>query len=241
MRISRLYVDIPLSPGQTVALPSASAHYVRNVLRLKQGTPLILFNGDGREYQGNISLLDKKALNVGIGEASEPSRESPLHSHLGVGLSRGERMDFVIQKCTELGATEITPLFTEHCEVKLQGERIDKRLAHWQQVAISACEQSGRLRLPLIRPPLALPQWLAGCNSQWKFVLDQRQQQNLPAGEVVDSLALLSGPEGGLTETEIQAAVKHGFQPVCLGARVLRTETAPLAALSVAQWLWGDF
>lgn len=241
MRLSRLYVPLPLQVGNEVELPDHSAHYVRTVLRLKSGTAVVVFNGDGNEYTGHLASVSKKAVTLLPESVQRPERESALHVHVALGLSRGERMDYAIQKCTELGASSMTPLFTERSEVRLKGDRIDKRLAHWQQVAISACEQSGRLQIPEVHPPCELRDWLQTCQAPWKFVFDHRQKTSLPVNEVVGELALLTGPEGGFSEAELEAATAAGFRAVTLGQRVLRAETAPVAALSVLQWLWGDF
>jgi 16S rRNA (uracil1498-N3)-methyltransferase len=178
---------------------------------------------------------------VRITEFDKADRESNLSIHLAIGISRGERMDLIVQKATELGVSEITPLFTERCEVKLSGERLDKKVNHWQQVAISACEQCQRNSLPSINAPVKIEQWQVNCDASLKLVLHHRTDQSLsdmppPSGQV----ALLIGPEGGLSEREIEQAISLGFSPLALGPRVLRTETAPLAAISILQSLWGD-
>ena len=239
MRLSRLFIDAPLTPG-LLHLPEAQAHYLARVLRLAPGAPLQLFNGQGPEYRGTLVEVDRKRVSVRLDEAVEALPDSPLRVHLGQGLSRGERMDWAIQKATELGVTEITPLFSERCEVRLNEERGDKRLAHWRQVAISACEQCGRAVVPVIHPPRALDPWLADVRADLKLVLHPVAaplgQHPRPA-----TLAFLIGPEGGLSENEVERARHAGFQGARLGPRVLRTETAPVVALSVAQQLWGDF
>ncbi|TVP93679.1 MAG: 16S rRNA (uracil(1498)-N(3))-methyltransferase, partial [Pseudomonadaceae bacterium] len=180
-------------------------------------------------------------LTLQLGEPFAGLAESPLQVHLGQAMSRGERMDWAIQKAVELGVNAITPLFTERCEVKLQGERADKRQAHWQQVAISACEQCGRSQVPVVHPPQALADWLAQLDCELKLVLHHRTEQPLASLQKPASLGLLIGPEGGLSSEEIQRTEASGFQAVRLGPRVLRTETAPIVALSLAQQLWGDF
>ncbi len=183
--------------------------------------------------------MGKKAVRVQLHETLPGLAESRLQIHLGQGLSRGERMDWAIQKATELGATQITPVISERCEVRLKDERADKRLAHWRQIAISACEQCGRSVIPIIHPPQLLADWLA-IEADLKLVLH-------PVAEPLEShaapatLAFLIGPEGGLNDAEVEQARTAGFQPARLGPRVLRTETAPVVALSVAQQLWGDF
>ncbi|TWH76134.1 16S rRNA (uracil1498-N3)-methyltransferase [Azomonas agilis] len=238
MRLSRFFVDFPLSLGQH-RLPEAQAHYMARVLRLGVGDWVQLFDGSGQEYRGRLTHLDKKALEVCLDERLEGMPESPLAVHLGQGLSRGERMDWAIQKATELGVTEITPLVTERCEVRLKDERADKRLAHWRQIVISACEQCGRSVLPKIHPPMLLEDWLAQVQADLKWVLHPVASA-LTSEQVPKRLAMLIGPEGGLSDTDMQAATVQGFQGIRLGPRILRTETAPVVALTLAQQRWGD-
>lgn len=238
MRISRFFVDTPLTLGAH-ELPEASAHYISRVLRLAAGAAVQLFDGSGQEYRGKLVEVGKKHVKAELFEQLAGLSESRLRIHLGQGLSRGERMDWAIQKATELGATEITPIVSERCEVRLKDERADKRLAHWRQIAISACEQCGRSVIPTIYPPTPLHDWLA-IEAELKLVLHPIAEP-LSDHEPPRTLALLIGPEGGLSDAEIGQARLSGFKPARLGPRVLRTETAPVAALSVAQQLWGDF
>ncbi|MVW74432.1 16S rRNA (uracil(1498)-N(3))-methyltransferase [Pseudomonas xionganensis] len=239
MRLSRFFIDAPLSLGQH-ELPEAQAHYIGRVLRHAAGDAVQLFDGSGQEFLGELIEVGKKRVLVELREAFAGMAESPLAIHLGQGLSRGERMDWAIQKATELGATEITPIISERCEVRLKDERADKRMAHWRQIAISACEQCGRSVLPVIHPPLALADWLQHTETELKLVLhpvaEPLQSHAKPA-----SLAFLIGPEGGLSDAEVAQANSSGFHAARLGPRVLRTETAPVVALSLAQQLWGDF
>ena len=239
MRLSRFFIDAPLSLGSH-ELPEAQAHYISRVLRLNAGAAVQLFDGSGVEYLGEITEVGKKLVRVELCEQIAGQPESPLRIHLGQGLSRGERMDWAIQKATELGVSEITPIVSERCEVRLKDERADKRLAHWRQIAISACEQSGRSSVPMIHPPMALTDWLQQSSAELKLVLHPVAQalssHNKPA-----SLAFLIGPEGGLNDSEVTQAQAAGFLAARLGPRVLRTETAPVVALSIAQQLWGDF
>ncbi len=239
MRLSRFFVDVPLALGRH-ELPEAQAHYMARVLRLAVGAPVQLFDGSGVEFLGELVEVSKKAVFVEVHEQIAGLAESPLHLHLGQGLSRGERMDWAIQKATELGVSAITPIVSERCEVRLKDERADKRLAHWRQIAISACEQCGRSVLPVIHPPLTLAEWLAHTDAALKLVLHPVAEP-LTSHEKPASLAFLIGPEGGLSDAEVQQAQKAGFLAARLGPRVLRTETAPVVALSVAQQLWGDF
>ena len=239
MRLSRFFIDAPLSLGQH-ELPEAQAHYIGRVLRHAAGDAVQLFDGSGQEYLGALIEVGKKAVRVELREQLAGQAESPLRIHLGQGLSRGERMDWAIQKATELGVSEITPIVSERCEVRLKDERADKRLAHWRQVAISACEQCGRSVLPVIHAPIILAEWQGHVQAELKLVLHPVAAP-LESHARPHSLAFLIGPEGGLSEAEVEQAKAAGFHAARLGPRVLRTETAPVVALAVAQQLWGDF
>lgn len=241
MRVSRLFLDQPLQADALLRVEGPAAHYLLTVLRLPSGAALRVFDGRGGEFEATLAEAGKKHALLQLGAATGHDAESPLCSHLGLGISRGERMDYAIQKATELGVSSIAPLFSEHCEVRLAGERADKRQAHWRQVAISACEQSGRTRVPEILAPQPLSTWLAAPPCPLRLVFDQRQAQAVASLPPSREVALLVGPEGGLSEKEIDAARAAGFIGIALGPRVLRTETAPLAALAVLQYLWGDF
>lgn len=238
MRLSRFFIDAPLALGSH-ALPETAAHYIGRVLRLTSGSAVQLFDGCGQEYLGELVEVGKKQVRVELRQQLAGLPESPLQIHLGQGLSRGERMDWVIQKATELGVAQITPLISERCEVRLNDERADKRLAHWRQIAISACEQCGRSVVPTIHPPQQLGDWLP-VEAELKLVLHPVAAP-LTSHAQPRTLAFLIGPEGGLSEHEVEQAQQAGFQAARLGPRVLRTETAPVVALSVAQQLWGDF
>ncbi len=239
MRLSRFFIDAPLSLGQH-ELPEAQAHYISRVLRPVAGDAVQLFDGSGQEYLGELIDVGKKAVRVELREQLAGQAESPLRIHLGQGLSRGERMDWAIQKATELGVSEITPIVSERCEVRLKDERADKRLAHWRQVAISACEQCGRSVLPVIHAPITLAEWQGHVQAELKLVLHPVAAP-LESHARPHNLAFLIGPEGGLSEAEVEQAKAAGFHAARLGPRVLRTETAPVVALAVAQQLWGDF
>lgn len=239
MRLSRFFVDLPLALGEH-QLPEAQAHYIGRVLRLAEGDRVQLFNGLGEEYLATLVQVGKKSVSLRVDEVLPGQPDSRLRVHLGQGLSRGERMDWAIQKATELGVNELTPIVSERCEVRLKDERADKRLAHWRQVAISACEQSGRSTVPVIHPPQLLADWLVQCNAELKLVLHPIAEP-LTSHPAPASLAFLIGPEGGLSDSEVAQARQAGFNAARLGPRVLRTETAPVVALAVAQQLWGDF
>ncbi len=240
MRISRFYLPQSLTPGATVQLDIDSAHYIRTVLRLKKGAELAVFNGEGGVYPALLVEAHKEAVSIELGEFNPHEAESPLHTHLGLGISRGERMDLAIQKAVELGVSAITPLFAERCVVQLDETRKGQRLRHWRRVAQSACERCGRNRLPGVSEPMALEDWVRK-QSGLRLFLDPCGTQSLrrlppPSGPV----CLLSGPEGGFAEHERQSALAANFIALRLGPRVLRTETAALAALAAIQTVWGD-
>ncbi|KXU36141.1 16S rRNA methyltransferase [Ventosimonas gracilis] len=238
MRLPRLFIDKPLSLG-VHTLPADRAHYLSRVLRRRAFDAVQLFDGSGFEYLGELTP-SSKSLQVALKQCLPGLAREKLAIHLGQGLSRGERMDWVIQKATELGASSITPIISERCEVQLKGERSEKRLGHWRQIAISACEQCGRSYLPQINPPQPLKSWLAETGADLKLVLSPQSSSALPCTQPA-SLALLIGAEGGLTEDEVKKAQLAGFLALRLGPRILRTETAAIAALAVAQQCFGDF
>ncbi len=241
MRITRVYADQPLAAESSVELGAGVAHYLGTVLRLTAGDTVHPFNGNDGEFRATIEDIRKKRIRLQLHEPLPRRGDPPLRIHLGLGLSRGERMDYAVQKATELGATSLTPLFTSNSEVKLNPKRAAKRRDHWQKVAISACEQSGRC-LPLrIADPMTLTEWLRVRKDGPAFVLDQRATSSFPtAAPNSEDLTLLSGPEGGLDEAEFETALAHDFRQVRMGPRILRTETAPLVALSLVQYLYGD-
>ena len=241
MRIPRIFTAQPLAVGSSIQLEEGAARHLSSALRMSAGQNIILFNGRGGEYSAELTEVKKGKVRVAVNDFSDRDLESPLKIHLAIGISRGERMDWIVQKATELGVTEITPLFTERCEVKLSGERLEKKTRHWQQIAISACEQSQRNTVPMINPATAIDQYLVGAGNGLKLVLHHRTEKRL--AEMTNShnnIVLLVGPEGGLSDREIDNAIKYNFSALALGPRVLRTETAPLAAISILQSLWGD-
>ncbi|MBN8430002.1 16S rRNA (uracil(1498)-N(3))-methyltransferase [Microbulbifer salipaludis] len=250
MRIPRIFSAEPLAGKSEVQLDEAASRHLVKVLRLGPGRPLVLFDGAGGEYQAELLEAGKKAR-VTLGDYTAEDRQSPLAITLAIGISRGDRFDWVIQKATELGVQAIQPLFTERCEVKLTGDRLQKKLGQWQQIAISACEQSARNRVPQVLPPVKLPQFLDTAEKDLdggdtlKLVLHHRTEETLANLEQQygrpQAALLLVGPEGGLSAEEIALALGRGFHALRLGPRVLRTETAPVAALSVLQFQWGDF
>jgi 16S rRNA (uracil1498-N3)-methyltransferase len=240
MRNPRIYTQQTLSANSALALDESASHHLARVLRFQVGQTLTLFNGDGREYAATISAIDKRNVTVSINEAIAADRESPLAIHLGIAISKGDRMDLVIQKAVELGVTSITPLISERVEVRLQGERAEKKLQHWQGIVIAACEQCQRNRIPQLNSITPLHDWIAQVNADRKFVLHHRSETSLGEMTKPQSVALLIGPEGGLSDLEIASAEKNNFSALRLGPRVLRTETAPLAALAILQFAFGD-
>ena len=240
MRITRIYTAQQLSNDTLVVLEPEPSQHLTRVLRLRVGDSVTLFDGSGGAYPGKITAADKRHVQVLTGSRLQQECESPLSIHLGIAVSRGERMDWLVQKSTELGVRSLTPLSTEHTGVKLTGDRAAKKIQHWQHIAISACEQCGRNRVPTIHPLQTLDSWLESTVAERKFVLHHRGDSNATAGEAPTSTALLVGPEGGLSEGEIETAERAGYISLRLGPRVLRTETAPLAAIAILQSWWGD-
>lgn len=239
MRQPRLFTGSGLVEGSTVDLDAGAANHLARVLRARVGDCVTLFNGDGFDYPGTVAAVAKAAVRVTLGARIDPGNETPLAITLGLALSKGDRFDWAVQKATELGVAAIVPLFTSRVDVRIPAERRDKRRAHWQQVAVSACEQSGRAIVPAVAPPLDLDLWLEGADADCKLVLHHHAPAPLAAARP-QSVCLLVGPEGGLTDDEVAQAAAAGFLPLRLGPRVLRTETAPAVALSVLGACWGD-
>ncbi len=223
-----------------MALCEDAANHAGKVLRMQAGEALELFNGDGNNYAAVIIEVGKKQLVVDIQSSSENPIESPLKLHLGQGISRGDRMDFAIQKAVELGVSEITPLFTERCGVKLDADRLEKKREQWQKIVISACEQSGRSVVPPVHQPVTLEKWLGQPDNCLKLTLDPWTSATIKQLSPTDRLRLVIGPEGGFSDREVAATTLAGFQPVRLGPRVLRTETAALTAIAALQLQLGD-
>ncbi len=241
MRRPRLHTLQPLVTGRRLVLEPGPSRHLLRVLRLKMGAEVVLFDGNGRDYAARLAATEGKRAVVEVGSASGLEPAPSLSIHLGIGISRGERMDFALQKAVELGVNALTPLFTERSVVRLEAKRLAKRLAHWQGVVIGACEQSGRRRLPTLHPALDFAAWIGQAHSGG-LLLDPRAEQPLPQlPPPAKALTLLVGPEGGLATHERESAHRAGFKGVRLGPRILRTETAPLAALAAIQALWGDF
>lgn len=240
----RFYCDLPLAPGRLVELPAATARHATGALRLREGDALTLFNGAGGEYAGALELRGKLAFaRLTAHDATE--RESPLRIVLVQGISAGERMDLTLRKAVELGVWAIQPLMMRRSVVRLDAEKAARRLKHWRGIVVAACEQCGRNQPPALAEIRDGLQWLgsgAACTGSHRYLLDPEGARGLAGSPVPDGpVLLLAGPEGGFDPVERQAALRAGFQPLRLGPRILRTETAALAALAAMQAVWGDF
>ena len=242
MRIPRIFIDTDLNENTKINLPDSTFQHVCKVLRLKSDHPVRVFNGKGGQYHATLCDVEKRSASLAISHFEPLHNESPIQVTIGQTLSRGERMDYAIQKSVEAGVYAIQPLFSERCEVKLQDNRAEKRQQHWQQVAISAAEQCGRGVVPIVYPPINLADWLDNCNEMLMLTLHHHSAKPINQFRCPENkqVCLLIGPEGGLTENEVQLSENKGFKAITLGPRVLRTETAPIVALSVINTLWGD-
>lgn len=242
MRLNRIFCEGPLAGGTEVALPSAGAYHLVRVLRMREGAPLSVFDGSGQEFRAEISRVDGDQVKVRLGEPAQVTAESPLKITLVQGVSRSERMDWTLQKATELGVAAIAPVLTARSVVRLDEQQALKKQAHWRGIVIGACEQCGRAKIPAVAAPTVLRDYLANVRKDGlRLVLSPSAPGSLAGLTSMPSKAeLLIGPEGGLDDDELHAAQKAGFMPVRLGPRVLRTETAAVVALSVLQGLWGD-
>ncbi len=261
MRVTRIYQDCDLASGKLISLTPDATNHLTNVLRLNPGDAVIIFNGRGGEYQAILNKQGKRDWLAQIGDFQPCHVESPIRIHLGQAILRGDKMDWVIQKATELGVCTITPIFTQYCNVQLSKERLQKRIEHWQTVAIHAAEQSGRDHIPQIQPALNMIDWLCQADDDadvapetnqsnttkqqhtLKLILDPRADVRLADIAHTDNarqIRLFIGPEGGLSEAEIAAAKQDGYHAVSMGPRVLRTETAAITAIALTQMRWGD-
>lgn len=242
MRLTRVHVPGPLAAGERCRIEGETANHIARVLRLGVGAALGVFDGVGGEYSGRIEAVRKGEVLVALGQRREGLAESPLRLTLAQGVSRGERMDWVVQKSVELGVTRIVPVLTERSVVRLDGAQARSKQCHWQRIAVAACEQSGRSRVPQVDVPLALAAFLAALPATGLKILPSPHGTTglaaLPCA--APEVLVLIGPEGGLGELEGRAAQARGFQPVRLGPRVLRTETAAVVTLALLQQRFGD-
>lgn len=238
MKQVRLYQNTLLNIGDELTLDAYAAHHLAKVLRFPQGQSITLFNGDGFNYTAEV-LKAKKDCVVKLLSKKENPSESKLNLTLAQGVAKGEKMDFLIQKSVELGVSTIMPVLTERCVVKLKGDKLKKRQSHWQKIAIGACEQAGRSVIPQVAMPISLDEFLQ-LQTVNGFVLHHRAEQTLMDMSPTNEATILIGPEGGLSEAEITRATQAGYQSLLLGSRVLRTETASLAAIANMQLLWGS-
>ena len=245
VRRVRIYTEQTLSPDITLSLEPTAATHVARVLRLRVGDTLWLFNGDGHDYRARIETVERREVRVRVRERVAVTTEPRRPLTLVQGVSKGERMDWVMQKAVELGVTQLVPVLSEYGVVRLEGERRQRRWRHWRGVVIAACEQSGRAVLPSLAPVSELSDWLSHVEEgphELRLVLHPGAQTPLPAVDApAGGVCLAVGPEGGWSEAELEALEVRGFRRVSLGPRVLRTETAALAALAAVQTLWGDW
>jgi 16S rRNA (uracil1498-N3)-methyltransferase len=239
--LPRIHCDQHLGPGAQFSLSAEAAQHVAKALRLKTGDALVVFDGRGGEYDATITRIDKDRVDVKSGAWRDVDVEPAVRLGIVQGLPEADKMDWIIQKSVELGAAWIQPIVCDRSVVRLAGERAARRESHWRRVAIAACEQSGRNRIAEVRPTLAFLSWIAVPATVPRWVLTPGAPSIATKSQPEGELELLIGPEGGLSEREQELALSQGAQPVALGPRVLRTETAPLAALAAINALWGDF
>ncbi|MBS9777426.1 MAG: 16S rRNA (uracil(1498)-N(3))-methyltransferase [Gammaproteobacteria bacterium] len=244
--MKRIYVASELNQKNISLLDDASFHYLFRVLRCRDGEKITVFNGDGNDYIGTLQQHNKKSASIHVTSCTKNTKESPLHTILIQAISKGDRMDFAIQKAVELGVTEIYPVQTEFSAVKLNEERQHKKQQHWQSIIQSACEQSQRSIVPKLHPVQPLESVLNSCNADKKIVLHPyKTEESTPtlSGQktIPKKVALVIGPEGGLSQAEVDNTHIKGFTSLQLGTRILRTETATISALTLIQYLWGDY
>jgi len=242
MRTTRVFVDLPLREGARIALPEDAANHLVRVLRMQEGDACVLFNGDGRDVPATLRAANKRGVEAELGAPVAVDQESPLRIALVQGIARGEKMDWILQKATELGVASVYPVHSDRSEVKLEGDRATKRLAHWRSVVVSGCEQSGRARVPDVAPAQSLQALLAGAlPSARRFLLDPEAPHAIATVPAVEGDCVLAvGPEGGWSPRDRQALQAAGFEGLRLGPRILRTETAGIAAIAALQARFGD-
>ena len=242
MRTTRVFVDLPLREGARIALPEDAANHLVRVLRMQEGDACVLFNGDGRDVPATLRAANKRGVEAELGAPVAVDQESPLRIALVQGVARGEKMDWILQKATELGVASVFPVQSDRSEVKLEGDRATKRLAHWRSVVVSGCEQSGRARVPDVAPAQSLQALVAGgLPSMRRFLLDPEAPYAIATVPAIEGDCVLAvGPEGGWSPRDRQVLQAAGFEGLRLGPRILRTETAGIAAIAALQARFGD-
>lgn len=234
---TRIYQPIPLQLNEEVILDKAAAHHLCTVLRMQAGNDIVIFNGEGGEYHGTLTTITKRAATVTLHNYIDDNRQSNVKIHLGQAIARNDKMDYIIQKACELGVNEFTPLITEFCQIKLKADILEKKSLHWQKVVISACEQCGLNIIPVINKPCKISDWIS-VSGDYKFILNPVASQKMEnISYAHKNVAIVVGPEGGLSKTEIDTATDNGFTSIKLGPRILRTETAGLAIIAIVQYL----
>ncbi|MEC7938467.1 MAG: 16S rRNA (uracil(1498)-N(3))-methyltransferase [Pseudomonadota bacterium] len=241
MRVPRIFIFDIIDSNDEYILDRDQSHYLKNVLRLKTSMKVRLFNGSGYEYLGIINKISKNSVNVAVLSKEEKNNESPLKVNLIIAISRASKFDYLIQKLTELGVSSITPIQSERSEIKIRSKDQSKKIEHWEKIAISACQQCDRDRPPKIHGIGTFYSIVTVRSENMKFILEPSANSALSSSNIeMEEICMLSGPEGGFSPKELLLAEEHGFKPVSLGPRILRTETAPIVALSIAQSKWGD-
>lgn len=242
MRLTRVYVDTPVPTGNRLVITGSAANHITRVLRLRSGDALTVFDGSGGEFAARMEEFRKDSVVVNVAEHRQLERESPLSLTLAQGISRGERMDWIVQKATELGASRIVPMFTKRSVVRLDDKQAERKLQHWRAITIAACEQCGRNRLPDLATPVDFFEALTpDTSSTTRLLLSPGGDLRIDdLKDVGSGITVLIGPEGGLEDIEQEAAIAAGFKAVRMGPRVLRTETAAIAALTIIQHQFGD-
>ena len=241
MRKTRVFIDSVLKTGESLTLDGDTAHYLGRVLKVRQGNPVTVFNGRGGSYQAEITAIDRRTITLSLLQFDVENNESPLRVTLAQGISRGQHMDYTVQKAVELGVTRIVPLFSEYSNVRLEEERARKRYDHWHKIITSACEQSGRNLVPQLDEAQPLSDWVQQDGASLKLIMHPEANDSL-AGllEGITDLTILCGPEGGLSPVEINIALAQGYRKVSMGPRIMRTETAAIAAIAICQAMQGD-
>jgi 16S rRNA (uracil1498-N3)-methyltransferase len=241
MRKTRVYVDTKIILGEVITLEDSAAHHLIHVLKVRVGYTIQAFDGTGGYYQSKVVSRNKRSISLCPEEYVNEENESTLDLTLVQGISRGQKMDYTIQKAVELGVKTVVPLLSEFSNVKLDPERTHKRMGHWQQIIVNACEQCGRNILPILLNPMTLDDWIQVDNNQIKIVLHPGTSQSFSSiNSNTTAISLICGSEGGLSDSEVEVCDKSGYQRVSLGPRILRTETAAIVALAICQSTWGD-